>query len=480
MGADAFFRCRWIIGLLWVALGAAGCVAAISPATPTLLPDNVRPGETPSPPSAPPIVEVEVTRVVYRETIVTPTPAPPQPCGAQDLADVEEVVVGVLLPLSVPAFWMRSTSMQAGLNLAVERLSPGGIGGKPLRLAVYDGADDPMRSVQLAEELIVEACAGALIVGLGDSATSAVAGVAERYRVPMVVLEAAAPSLTASQPASLFRIAPDTTMVAAMPSQWLAEVGDYNQDGRLLAVVIAENSAAGDLFVEQSRQGFAEHAIETVVHRVDLPMIDFSPEIARLLAMPAVPDAVFIVLWGDGALTLHTQLFDAGIRPETGTLLVNHSRRALDPGQFGLRSVLPAGSIVVRRGPWPSNATAMGQELFERYRQSGLAWPELTVFLAHDALLLVADAIQRSGAVRGPELAVALESSDLELAAGHYTFPYGSKRPPEDLQLPAAAWHQWLEVPLLYLMYTVDGQEPALLPVVWPPAYRTSAAPVGG
>ena len=113
MGSDGFFHCRWIVGFLLVALGAAGCVATISPATPTLLPDSVQPGETPSPPSAPPIVEVEVTRIVYRETVVTPTPVPPQPCGAQELAGVEEVVVGVLLPLSVPAFWMRSTSSVA-------------------------------------------------------------------------------------------------------------------------------------------------------------------------------------------------------------------------------------------------------------------------------------------------------------------------------------------------------------------------------
>jgi hypothetical protein len=46
-------------------------------------------------------VEVEVTRVVYRETLVTPTPMSPlTPCSPARLADAGEVVIGALLPLS--------------------------------------------------------------------------------------------------------------------------------------------------------------------------------------------------------------------------------------------------------------------------------------------------------------------------------------------------------------------------------------------
>lgn len=422
-------------------------------------------------------VEIEVTRIVYRETLVTPTPSPPLACSPENLAEADEVVVGALLPLSASSSWMRSANMQMGLNLALERINSGGVAGTPLRLVLYDSADDPARSAQLAEKLIVEECAAALIVGLGDAATAATMEVTERFRKPMIVIDAASPQITEGQPKSTFRLAPVATMVAQMPANWLADVGDYNGDGSVEAVVIAENTAAGDLFVEQSNAWFPQNDIRYAIHRIDLPMTDFSPEIARLLAMPTIPDAVFVFITAEGALHLHQQLFDAGIRPDKGTLVVNHSRRALDPGAFGLGNTLGVGSIVARRGPWPSVAPEMGRLIFDRYRQSGLARPELGTFLAHDALLLLVDAMQRAPSLAGMEISKALESSDIELAAGRYTFPYGSSQAPDGEAAPLYAWHQWMTPPLLYLMHTEDSQDPATLPAIWPEAFRTLSPP---
>lgn len=372
---------------------------------------------------------------------------------------------------------MRSANMQMGLNLALERINSRGVAGAPLRLAIVDGGDDPLRSAQLAEQLIVKECAVGLIVGLNDAATLAVTEVAERFHKPMLVIDAASPAITETQLPSVFRLAPAAPMVASMPANWLASIGDFNGDGVVQAVLIVESSAAGDLFIEQSSEWFARHEIALDIHRVDAPMMDFSPEIARLLAMPTIPDAVFIVIGANGALALHQQLFDAGIRPDKGTLVVNQSRRALEPVVFGWSGALGAGSIVARRGPWPSIATEMGRTIFDRYRQNGMPTPEMSTFLAHDALLLLVDAAQRAPSLRGEDLIQALEASDVELAAGRYAFLYHSKQPPDGLNVPLYAWHQWMTPPLLYLMYAEAGQDPATLPVVWPKHYQTIAPP---
>lgn len=414
-----------------------------------------------------------MTRVVYRETLVTPTPAPLTPCSPATLADAGEVVIGALLPLSTPGAWMRGPNMQAGLNLALEKLNGVGVGGLPIRLVIYDTGDDVVRSQQMAERLITQDCAVGVIVGLGDVASAAVIGVTERYRKPTLLIDATAPGLTEAQPEATFRLAPTLPMIAAMPAQWLADVGDYNGDDAVQAVIIAENSAIGDLFVAQTQEWFPKAGIDVAIHRLDLPATDFSPEIARLLAMPVIPDAVFIMIGAESALTLQEALFDAGIRPDTGTLIVNQNRRAMDPTTFGLRQAPAAGVIVVRRGPWPSMATEAGRAILDRFRQSGLAWPELSTFLAYDALHLLVDAVQRAPSLRGPDLIAALESSDIELAAGRYTFPYGSQQPPTGENTPAYAWHQWLTPPLLYLMFTAEGQEPATAAVIWPKSYRT-------
>ncbi|BAM01508.1 putative ABC transporter substrate binding protein [Caldilinea aerophila DSM 14535 = NBRC 104270] len=453
------------MGLWLMAVGTSGCTA--SPEPPPFA-------------TAPPViqtVEVEVTRIVYRETVVTPTPAPPTPCSPESLSDASQVVIGAILPLSNTGVWMRSANMQMGLNLALERVNSRGVAGVPLRLMIVDGGDDPLRSAQLAEQLIVQECAAGLIVGLNDSATLAVMDVAERFQKPMLVIDAASPSITETQRQMVFRLAPATPMVASMPANWLASVGDFNGDGVLQAVLIVESSAAGDLFIEQSSEWFARNEIALEIHRVDAPMMDFSPEIARLLAMPTIPDAVFIVIGANGALALHQQLFDAGIRPDKGTLVVNHSRRALEPAVFGWPGSLGMGSIVARRGPWPSIATEMGRTIFERYRQSGMPTPEMSTFLAHDALLLWVDAMQRATSLRGADLVRALETSDIELAAGRYVFPYHTEQPPDGVNAPQYAWHQWMTPPLLYLMYTEASQDSTTLSVIWPEQYSTAELP---
>lgn len=425
-------------------------------------------------------VEVEVTRVVYRETLVTPTPAPLAPCSPAALGEASEVVIGALLPLSAPGVWARTANMQSGLNLALERLSATGISGVPVRLVIYDTGDDPLRSMQRAEQLITQDCAAGLIVGLGDAATQAVMEVAERYRKPALLIDSSAAALMESQPSASFRLAPAQPMLAAKPADWLSAVGDsgdFNGDGARQAVIIAENSVLGDMFVEQTNEWFVAAGIDVEIHRVDLPVTDFSPEIARLLAMPAIPDAVFIVINADVALDLQAQLFDAGIRPDKGTLVVSQSRRTLDPVAYSRRPASDAGMVVARRGPWLSNVTEAGQAIFDRYRQNALAWPELSTFLAYDALFLLADAMQRAPSLSGADLIQALEQSDVELSAGRYSFPYGASQPPDGVTAPAYSWHQWMTPPLLYLMSTEEGQDPATLGVIWPEGYRTIPGP---
>ena len=427
--------------------------------------------------AAAPVVTVEVTRVVLRELVVPATPTPPTACSPEQLAEAEEVVIGALLPLSNSPQWPSAQGMQTGLNAAAEMLASG-VGGLPVRVITYDPGDDPARAAQMAEMLITEDCALGLIVGLNEEASGAVRLVSERFRKPMLVIAADAPSLTEGQPSTVFRLAPSAPMVARMPATWLAEVGDYNNDGNLLAVLVAENSPAGDRAVAEAEEWFAQYEIELAVQRVDLPAADFSPQIARLLSMDTVPDAVFVSIAGDAGLDFQQQMLEAGIRPEKGTLAVLRNQRALDGPAFWSRVPSGAGTIVERKGPWPATQNAGTEAFANRYARVNARWPEFSSFLAHDAVLLLIDAIGRAPSLRGMDLVKALEASDVELAAGRYSFPYGSAQPPDGQATPEHYWHQWTNPPLLYLRYTQELQDPAQLDVVWPDVYRTTAGPV--
>ena len=86
--------------------------------------------------------------------------------------------------------------------------------------------------------------------------------------------------------------------------------------------------------------------------------------------------------------------------------------------------------------------------------------------------------INRAGSLDPDAIIAALEDTDFEGAAGRYYFPFGSGNTPEDAGEPAYMWHQWPEVPLLFLQYTESGQNSDDVEVIWPATYRTSEGAV--
>lgn len=457
---------------MWLGTGCllASCSALLAPSTPTPSPAVPVTGQ--------PFPAIEVTRIVTREVIVTATPAPPTACAPTTTDAAGEIVIGLLAPLSQNAVWPNALAMQAGISIALDDINAaGGIQGKPLRVVTYDTAGQPELAARLAERLITQECAIGLIGGFLEAPSAAIKGVTERYGMPFIVAQAMADELTADRPQALFRVAPAASMIAQMPSHWLKAVGDFNGDGATVAVLIAENSAAGDQAVAQADQWFPADGIAHEALRVDLPAGDFSPQIARIAAMENAPDAILLYLAGDAALALQRQLLDAGIGPQKGTLLVT-GRSALDRPNFWEQ--IPDGqhTVVGRHGPWGTNLTSVGQGFVEKYRKYASQWPDAAAFSAYDAVRLLADAAGRAPSLSSTDLIAALETTDLELAAGHYSFPYNSQQPPDGELTPAYLWHQWPDPPLLYLQYREAQQDPATLDIIWPPLYRTTDGPV--
>ena len=438
------------------------------------------PISTPTPPTPPtPIVvpvTVEVTRVVT-EVAAAPTSIPAS-CRPADLSSASEIVVGALLPLSSSTGMVHAFSMQAALNIAVEQINADpSVVGKPLRVITYDTAGRPEQAALFAQRLITQDCAVLLIGGYHDAVALALREVAAQARVPLIVPHATADQITAEFPAETFRVAPAASQVGRAPARWLAEVGDYNSDGNRYAVLIVEDSAAGEMEIERLSPWFAAYAIQLEALRVALPVADFSSTVARIVALDLLPDAIFIRLAGKPGLDLQRQLADAGVGPANGTLIVA-TRAALDDTLFWQTVPGGVGTVVFMPGPWVSTVTPMGTQFAEQFRMYFNRWPDSTAFEANDALWLAAYAMHSANSLATEDLIAALEQADVELASGHYTFPYNAQSPPDGQQAPAYLWHQWPEFPLLFLQYTEPSQRSAGMPVVWPPTYQTAPGPI--
>jgi branched-chain amino acid transport system substrate-binding protein len=413
------------------------------------------------------------------ERLITATPTlQTTNCIRGALANTGEIVIGAILPLSRPGALLSGFAMQTALSLAVEDVNAaGGVADKNLRLVTYDSANSAERAAMFAERLLTLDCAAVLIGVYHSQVALAVKDVAHRAGVPVIFASATDDELTSDQHPEVFRIGPTFTMLAQMPAHWLAEVGDYNEDGSYSAVIVMDEAGEANGLTEASRRWLEENAFRVDVISVDLPTTDFSSVLARIVALEPAPDAVFIHIASDAALDLQQQMVAAGIRPQQNTLVIG-SMVAINDQAFWAR--IPDGvyTVVPRIGPWQSTITPLGAHFAARYRTYFDRWPEIAAFAAYDAVLLTADAIRRANTLAPADLIIALEASDIELASGRYTFAYGSHNPPDGKETPTHLWHQWLDVPLLYLQYSEPGQAASQAPVVWPSRYRTADTPV--
>lgn len=365
-------------------------------------------------------------------------------------------------------------AMQTAFNLAIDEINAqGGIHGKRLRLIAYDTAGLPEQGAHAAERLIAEDCAVALVGVYHSQVASTVKEVVKRLGAPIIFVDPYADEITTDQTPAVFRIAPTTSMLAQLPGQWLAEVGDYNQDGEKFVVVVAEDSPSGSARVEYAQKwlSLASFAVEPLL--VNVPITDDNAVIARIVALDHMPDALFLNLYGDTVYDLAQSLISAGIGPQKSTLIVINSN-VKDNQTFWQHVPAGAYTVVPRIGPWPATISAQGRRFADQYATYFNHWPEAYAFAAYDSVFLVADAISRTQSLEPAELITALEQSDIELAAGHYTFPYNSQNPPDGTKIPAYMWHQWPNPPLYYLQYTEPQQALADAAIVWPPAARTS------
>ena len=66
----------------------------------------------------------------------------------------------------------------------------------------------------------------------------------------------------------------------------------------------------------------------------------------------------------------------------------------------------------------------------------------------------------------------ALEATDIDLAQGHYYFPYGKNNPVPEGE-PDWMWHQWPDAAVLFLQYFEEGQNSDDAAVIYPEVYQT-------
>ena len=419
-------------------------------------------------------VEVEVTRVVE----VAAAPVVAGRCAPTSADGLEEITIGASAPLSKPGSVTGGLVMQTAFNIAVDDINEaGGVLGMPVNIILYDTEGLPERGTAVAERLITQDCVVAIVGEYHSAVGLTMKEVSHKYNVPTIFAETYNNDITGVQYPEVFRIAPTSAFTAQMDAKWLQELGDYNGDGEQNIVIVAENTGYGTGQVDNALTWFPEFGLnEPEVFLTEQTTQDFSSVAQRLQALDTVPDVILIKVTGEQSYNLQQQLYEGGI--DTTETVVVANQVALNDEEFWENVPDGAFAVVPRVGPWTASASETGLEFAEKYRAVMGRFPEAYAFEAYDSLSLMADAINRAGSLEADAIIAALEESDHEGAAGRINFPYGINSPPQDAGEPEWMWHQWPEVPLLFLQYSAANQSSDEIEVIWPEALRTTDGPI--
>ncbi|HIE56690.1 MAG TPA: ABC transporter substrate-binding protein [Anaerolineales bacterium] len=422
--------------------------------------------------SAAPTEEAAVTEPDAAETDAAETEPEPEPeeapsgrCAPMSADEVDVIKIGVPLPMSAPGAVAGGLAMQYAINIAVDEINAaGGVLGKPIQPIFYDTQSLPERGTAAMEYLITQECVVAVVGEYHSSAGVAENEVAHKYHIPTVFAETWNDDITGAQYEETFRIAPASSMVAAADVNYIS-----NLEGIEFVVIVTENTDYGLPAAEQTKEALAEIGIESEIYSADKGVADYSAIITRIQGGPT-PDIVMTLITGEDSYNFENQAIEAGLMPTEDTICMAN-QVAVQPAFW---DAVPGGNYCLFRkvGLTPAAANDVTRAFAEKYKQRFNIFPESYALEAYDAMRIMALAIENAGSLDPDAIIDALEATDVDLAQGHYYFPYGKNNPVPEGE-PEWMWHQWPDPAVLFLQYYEEGQSSDDAAVVYPEAYQT-------
>jgi len=414
------------------------------------------------------IEEVVVTEIVEVEgetTIVEVTSVPTGKCTPTDIAGLEEIKIGVTVPLSAPGSVTGGRAMQTAINIAVDEVnSAGGVLGLPVDVVFYDTSALPERGTAAMEYFATQECVVAVVGEYHSAAGVAMKEISKKYHIPTVFSETWNDTITGVGYAEVFRVAPTSSIVAEADANFIESLGAE------FVVIMTESTDYGIPAAEATTEKLAARGIESVTYQADLGTQDFSSVIARIQEGPT-PGVVLVLVTGETSYNFEQQAAEAGLMPTADTVCIAN-QVAANSNDFWTN--VPDGNYCTFRqvGLVPSLANDVTKAFEAEYRKHFDTFPESYALEAYDSLRIMADAINRAGSIDADAIITALEATDMQGALGRLYFPYGSDNPVPD-DMPDYMWHQWPDPAVLFLQYFEEGQSRDDAAVVYPETYWT-------
>ena len=405
-------------------------------------------------------------------------------CGFAD----EDIRIGGIIPLSAPGATLGGVVMDWGFQRAAHDINADcgieidGVNHR-IRIITADSEGISERGQAAAERLILEDKAHAMIGVYHSAVGLATMGVMQAYQIPTIfsnprndnisasgiIAYDGAPPRIESGNDYIFRIAPSSSMVGIVVTDWLMAQGAQD------VVLLIENTDYGQPAGLFEKDRLEAHGVAVEKLDIELGTEDFVPILSRIQARAAPPSAIRIIVTGETALNLTQQMAELGIAPSADTICITN-QIAFQSAQYW--ATVPDGNYCAfdRIGTIPSLFNDIATKLNASFEAEFGDILAAHTMEAYDSVYLMADAIERAGSFTDPDAIVAaLETTDMTLSQGRYYFTYGNHNPDMPQDTPAFMWRQWPDPVVTLMQYFEKGQDGLDAAVIWPPIYQTHA-----
>jgi len=348
----------------------------------------------------------------------------------------DTIKVGVVGPRTGGAA-ATGKAFEEGIQLATDYVNAmGGVLNKKLEIVFEDTAGAPDKAASGFERL---ATRDKVVMVLGESHSSAALAeieVANRLKIPFMVVEAWADPITAKNYRYVFRAGPSNSgVVNDTIAKWVAA-----EQFKKVAIV-AENTDWGLGIAALTEKAMDKAGVPYQTVTTERKSQDHYMELTKLKAFD--PDAVLAFVYGTGLHYFVAQAGEVGLTPKA-IILDGAGPPSLWPdfwpnvGEYGDLECFV--SSMHEKVELTELATQFRKSYVEAFGKAPTDYKSRSMF---DAILIAADAINRAGSVDAEKLVEALEKTDLTVTRGKVTFGTEKGGPEYHHWMPPMLIIQW-------------------------------------
>jgi branched-chain amino acid transport system substrate-binding protein len=333
-------------------------------------------------------------------------------------------VIKIGAPLALTGSLADEGKKQAiAYNMFVKRVNAAGgisVGGKKAKvvLVTYDYQSDGKRAQQLAEKLITSDRVHVVMAPFGSGHAKIVAGVAERYGVPVIASAASSESVYDQGFKNLFgTLAPNAGLVDAMITYFMKERPAVKKVAILGRDDVFPRAMADELKTKAAKAGLQ------VVYAEYYPVstLDHSAALSKIKSLS--PDWIYITGYSQDLILARKQMRDLGLTAPIVTMITGPAYRefidALGPLANGITSVTWWHHTTTYKSDdiWGST-----QAFYQEFKAQEKSDPDYVHASSAAALVAVQKAIEQAGSLDPKRIRDALASLDIMTFYGPIKF----------------------------------------------------------